>query len=366
MPSGAPSISALFAALAASCLFASHAHGLVTCSLDEDSAVLAIDLNERHDYSRVDTHDHEGPPEIIVWGGGSTEDCAGPVPTTRNVDLIRVQDLSDGNTAVAIDSPDHFAPGATSAGSDEGGDSMNEIEFHIRLGAGGRDQVTFRGYAAPDVRWRFGAKGFNPRVERKSSRDADITYTGVEELRAIGGSADDILRADGGAGTGGAFQKRISLFGGNGEDLLVGGSGPDLLDGGNDDDELRGMSGRDLLIGGFEADLLSGGRGTDTASWPFLGADSAVFADIGVGGANDGAGNDESSSGGRRDRVMGDIENLIGGGEPDVLIGDEHDNVIDARDGIVDKKIRCGGGRDRVLADQGDRTAADCESVVED
>jgi len=358
-------ISVIVVALAASCLYATYAQGSVTCSVDGERRLLEVHLNERHDFSRIETHDHQGPPEIIVWDGGSILSCAGPGPTTRSIDSIKVEDLSDGNTALAIESPDHFAPGATSAGGDEGSGSMNEIEWRIRMGGGGRDQVTFWGYATPNVRWRFGALGFNPRVERTGTRDTDVFLTGVEKLLAIASSANDVLRADGGAGTGGPFRERISLFGENGDDLLIGGSWPDQLDGGSDDDELRGMGGGDLLIGSYEADLLTGGQGVDTASWPFEGPNSAVFADIGAGGANDGALNDESRTGNRRDRVMSDIENLIGGGERDVLIGDEDDNVIDARDGTVDKRIKCGAGRDKVLANLGDHAAVDCERVVE-
>ena len=64
---------------------------------------------------------------------------------------------------------------------------------------------------------------------------------------------------------------------------------------------------------------------------------------------------DRLSGGGGNDR-------LAGRAGRDVLEGGAGNDVIDARDGEVDT-IRCGAGRDSVLADAGDRVAKDCESV---
>jgi RTX calcium-binding nonapeptide repeat (4 copies) len=88
------------------------------------------------------------------------------------------------------------------------------------------------------------------------------------------------------------------LIGGGGGDVLEGLGGRDLLVGAEGDDCLHGQSGADRLRGGPGADQLNGGRGRD---------------------------------------------------------------LIKARDGARDV-IRCGGGRDRVLADAGDSLRG-CERV---
>ena len=65
----------------------------------------------------------------------------------------------------------------------------------------------------------------------------------------------------------------VTVFGGDGDDLIKGGGGADYLDGGAGNDELIGMRGSDTLVGGegndwlkggTEADKLDGGVGDDT------------------------------------------------------------------------------------------------------
>lgn len=116
----------------------------------------------------------------------------------------------------------------------------------------------------------------------------------------------------------------ISSLGGNdrvsaleADDCVLGGSGRDRLTGGSGDDDLSGSSGNDLLSGGSGADTLSGGSGADQLT---LGSGRNT-----VSGAT---GNDE----------------------------------ISARNGTTDQ-IRCGSGRDRVIADRRDRVFRDCERV---
>jgi subtilisin family serine protease len=71
-------------------------------------------------------------------------------------------------------------------------------------------------------------------------------------------------------------QNRVSLFGGDGDDVLIGGVGNDWIDGGagNDfleggnfagggNDTILGGTGNDILVGGLGADLLRGGAGSD-------------------------------------------------------------------------------------------------------
>ena len=93
------------------------------------------------------------------------------------------------------------------------------------------------------------------------------------------------------------------VFGSNvGEDAIYG------RDGYN---ELFGFDGDDLIEGRGGADQLSGGAGVDTASY----ASSAAGVWVGLG---TGTGQDGDAQG---DRLYG-IENLIGSGFGDHLIGD--------------------------------------------
>ena len=55
-------------------------------------------------------------------------------------------------------------------------------------------------------------------------------------------------------------------------------------------------------------------------------------------------------------------DTIIGGPGRDVLIGGPGNDVLSARDGQRDR-IRCGPGRDRVIADRFDVVARDCELV---
>jgi hypothetical protein len=90
---------------------------------------------------------------------------------------------------------------------------------------------------------------------------------------------------------------------------------------------LLGSTRADRLVGGTGADVLRGGAG----------------ADVLIGGAGD--------------------DRLTGGPGRDRLEGGAGNDVLDARDHHGGDVVRCGSGRDRVLADRGDRVSRDCESV---
>jgi hypothetical protein len=96
-----------------------------------------------------------------------------------------------------------------------------------------------------------------------------------------------------------------------------------------------GTSARDVLVGTAQADRLSGRGGADRL--------------VGRGGA------DLLAGGAGADR-------LLGGAGRDVLDGGSGDDSIAAADGVRDT-IRCGRGRDTVVADRRDSIARDCERV---
>lgn len=55
----------------------------------------------------------------------------------------------------------------------------------------------------------------------------------------------------------------VSVFGCDGDDILIGGVMNDYLNGGNGNDQLFGMDGNDRLMGGYGNDIIWGGRGND-------------------------------------------------------------------------------------------------------
>ncbi len=109
-------------------------------------------------------------------------------------------------------------------------------------------------------------------------------------------------------------------------DLLDGGSGNDTLIGGDGEDLLRGGGGNDLLTGGADADTLDGGGGRDTANYaaaPTIGIIVSLLLGRGFGAASG-----ESSG----DVLLG-IEDVIGSGGADSLIGEEGANLLDGQGG---------------------------------
>ena len=133
---------------------------------------------------------------------------------------------------------------------------------------------------------------------RRGTAAADVLRGTVAGDRLVGLGGNDLLSGLAGADC---------LDGGPGRDRLSGGSGADRLSGGSGNDFLAGGAGRDALLGGAGADRLGGGAARDSF--------------------DAGAGND----------------------------------VINARD-RVRETVRCGRGRDRVIADRRDRVRG-CERV---
>jgi Ca2+-binding RTX toxin-like protein len=143
----------------------------------------------------------------------------------------------------------------------------------------------------------------------------------------IGGTLADTL--DGNTGN-------DTLNGGAGTDSILGGSGHDRLDGGNDADTLSGGSGNDTLTGGV---------GLDWASYAELTVAQSVTVNLVTGSATGAAG---------RDLLLG-IDNLLGGGGNDSLLGDGLANRLlggngnDTLDGGAGADLMVGGNGDDVF-----------------
>ena len=149
-----------------------------------------------------------------------------------------------------------------------------------------------------------------------------------------------------------------------------------------------GDDGNDVLRGGGDGDFFSDEPGSDTYAGGdgFDGIGYVTAAAINV--TLDSVANDGIA--GEADNVGADIEDVFSGGTgPDTLTGSAASNTlagsvgddqidggtgndtlsgadgndtIRARDGVRDK-IRCGSGRDKVLADDEDSVTSDCERV---
>lgn len=89
---------------------------------------------------------------------------------------------------------------------------------------------------------------------------------GVKRLRVVvrGGAGDDVYQG-GSKGTARELVPGVSVFGGEGNDILEGGDGDDILHGGTAADRLFGGPGDDELDGGRGRDACRGGPGKDSS-----------------------------------------------------------------------------------------------------
>jgi Ca2+-binding RTX toxin-like protein len=138
----------------------------------------------------------------------------------------------------------------------------------------------------------------------------------------------DHIRARAGDDTVNALAGADFVRAGYGNDTVDGGDGWDLLRGGRGDDVQSGGRGADLIFAGRGTDRTDGGDGPDRL-WALARKDVAAIGD---------PNGDELSGGRGRDRFK-------------------------VRDGEVDR-VFCGDGRDRVIADQFDLVAGDCERTI--
>jgi Ca2+-binding RTX toxin-like protein len=281
-------------------------------------------------------------------GGALTYDPGtGFVPcgtaTMTSTETITVNDQSSGATQLIIDlSGGPFAPGF----STEGGASP-EVEFAVNLGESPGDDtlldlVRVRGTSASDP-LAAGTDGINLNPTEGAGVDADVILQGMEGLILEGLEGDDIIRMDGGFGTGTdvAGLRLAHIYGGPDEDRTIGsdamgstarrcefvefpvfvsveGPAAECHFGLGGADHLNGGGGRDSLFGGPGADRVQGFGGRDRVE-----GDSGP--DILTGNDND-------------DRLLGETgsDRLIAGSGDDVLEG-----------GPGDDRCQGGTGRDR-------------------
>jgi Ca2+-binding RTX toxin-like protein len=201
---------------------------------------------------------------------------------------------------------------------------------------------------------------------------AGVTITDCETGFLSLGSGADTAAMSAGA--------ELYVYGFDGDDALTGAAGRDTLAGGNGADVLRGQGGEDLIYGfapetfgqltstgvgapddGLGVNLVAGGGGDDVLVSAMgddvlnggQGADTASYAGIAEGGAGvrvDLASRSQDTGGAGVDRLRG-IENLVGGGGGDVLIGAADPNRIDGA--LGDDVVAGGFGADTLIGGEG-------------
>lgn len=157
----------------------------------------------------------------------------------------------------------------------------------------------------------------------------------------IAGHTTDVawkIEANGGDDTISGGEARDVFYGDEGNDVLRGDDGDDILWGMKGDDDLLDETGDHQMVGGGGDDVLSDGDG-----------DSRLFGDRGT---LEPPGKDVIIDEGGSDRVDG---------------GDKND-ILRLRDGVVERQINCGLGRDdKAIVDAGEASKAfrnGCEHTI--
>jgi Ca2+-binding RTX toxin-like protein len=162
-------------------------------------------------------------------------------------------------------------------------------------------------------------------IDSRSGDDRIVVSESTElKMSILGGDGDDLIQ-------GGSGNERI--FGGAGADTICGGKGEDEIHGGAGRDRIDGEQGSDVVYGEEEADFLTGGADRDLAYGgsgnDVISAGPGIHGDLmyGLDGADTllgGAGVDVIDGGNQNDTILGgDLLDVIFGGEGhDTLAGE--------------------------------------------
>ena len=233
------------------------------------------------------------------------------------------------------------------AGDDElrGGDGDDVLD-----GGAGADQLN-GGSGMDWVIYQGSDAGVAVNLVNNSAEGGHAEGDIIDGFENVGGSGyQDVLIGDDSANHLDGKDGDDELRGNGGDDMLEGGAGADNLDGGTGDDLLSGGSGADLLHGGTGADQLNGGSGVDWIT--YQGSDTGVTVNLA----------DNTAEGGHaQGDVITEIENVIGTGYGDILVGNNADNQLSGYDGDDELQgkegndsLDGGNGADRLYGGDGD------------
>lgn len=259
----------------------------------------------------------------------------------NTVKLIAVQG-SAGDETVILD----YIYGDFAKGSNAG------AGVTVDLGGGTGDAFKIRGKSIGDT-ITFGDEGVS--INADSSKDIDVSN--VESFVVSLGDGSDRFSGQGGSGSGAnPFAGVLTVYGGEGADVITGGLNADVLNGGPGDDTLAGAGGNDQLNGDEDddtfdegtlangSDTFDGGLGTDIVD--YSGRTDVLTVTMGT-GADDG---DPLAV--ENDDLTGTVEGVIGGSNNDTLTGGFGDDIIDGGPG--DDIITGGAGADTLEGGDGD------------
>lgn len=279
----------------------------------------------------------------VLQGGVGNDTLAGGAGADVLVggDGIDTVDYSTSVGAVSITLTANPAQATIGSGGDAQGDQINTMEnvtgsaFNDQLigstgdnrldGGGGNDLM--RGDAGADV--LIGGAG-NDTIDYANvvagAGGVTIVLDAVATTVGIGSHAE-----------GDQISGIENVNGTVNDDILTGSSLGNRLDGGTGNDQLFGMGGDDTLLVGNGDDIADGGDGNDTVDY------SAATTNIAIALSNTAGANATVLGGAAGDQVR-NVENIIGTGGNDQLIGNNADNFF--RGGAGGDIINGSGGID--------------------
>lgn len=330
--------------------------------------------------------------EFVVIGQTSTGDMrvngtACGTATATELKKITINGNATGNETVILD----YLNGAFALGQSA---TVPGVVINLKGGTG--DSVKIRGsngddiFALGTVTAGVGAAGsFAVAVGIGATPDAyrDITITGAESvLVSVGPGADTVNGAGNVYGVGTLPFGRVTsgtavpvtIYGGDGADVLTGGDGADTVSGDADNDTINGSAGADTESGGAGddtlnqgsaangGDTLSGGAGTgDVLNY---GSRTAAITVTLAGTADDGAASEADNADNTFETITGGTAGdtitcdptvactVNAGAGDDTIVGS---NLVDAIDGEAgDDTITPGTGNDTVVGGAGTDTVS--------
>ncbi|HET7502575.1 MAG TPA: calcium-binding protein [Kofleriaceae bacterium] len=233
---------------------------------------------------------------------------------------------------------------------------------------GGDGNDTLRGDAGDDT--LYGGDGNDTFTTGAVADGADAMFGGLgtdiadysARTGAVNLSIDDAANDGSPAGTGEKDNIATdieTIKGGQGDDTLTGSSGNDTIYGGPGNDTITGGDGNDTLYGDAGNDTFDEGTAPNGADVINGGSNGTVPVNNMLGDTVSYAGRtladtvalDGASHSAEGDKLMTDVENVLGGDGNDSITGSASDNVLDGGDG--DDTIHGAGGNDLLRGGDG-------------
>lgn len=313
-----------------------------TCSFTPATHTLDIAISTAHDVAGLAV-DAQNEIKVSDLTGAIT--CTNGPPKVTNTDTINVDDNSGGNTSVALQRPNRFAPGFSANG--EGG-GRNEIEIDVNLGAGTNDLLALNGYPSNRLNLRIGSQGVNTNAIDlgTGTPDVDVTVSGVDVFSIVGSRRGDTVIGQGAVpGDNGTGQTATLVINSAGANDILGGSDttPDSFDGGSGADTVTYAGAVTAVAGEIDGQIYQNNTVT--------GLDTLNKIENLIGGPKgDGLTGDANANvikGGRGPDLLkglGGPDELHGDRGSDILRGNADIDTLFALDHNIDTEINCGGG----------------------